>query len=207
MTIAQSSRSNVPAAADTGESGFSPIPTRVRNVPPLIIGEVDQQQRQQIVERLQGIEVSVAKTHRTVAEAYLSQGMYSAALAHLQAAAKFAPDDLEYQNQLGFVAYVEGDDEGALLAFERVLAGQPDHGDALFNMGMVLFGRGEHERAEECFRRSLQSNPHDAEAWNNRGVCLHQVQRGQEARSCFQQALQIDPANEDARANLTALQG
>lgn len=205
MTTTQTSRSNVPAAANTGESGFRQIPTRINNVPPLIIDAADEQLREQIVDRLQGVEVAVARTHRTIAEAYLSQGMYGAALVHLQAAARFAPEDLEYQNQLGFVAYVEGNDDAALLAFERVLAGQPDHGDALFNMGMVLFGRGEHEQAEECFRRSLQSNPHDAETWNNRGVCLYQMTRPQEARACFQQALQIDPANEDARANLTAL--
>lgn len=205
MTTTQTSRPNVPAAANTGESGFRQIPTRINNVPPLIVDGADEQLRVQIVDRLQGVELAVAKTHRAIAEAYLSQGMYSAALAHLHAAAKFAPEDLEYQNQYGFVAYVEGDDEAALLAFERVLAGQPDHGDALFNMGMVLFGRSEHQRAEECFRRSLQTNPHDAETWNNRGVCLYQMGQVQEARACFRQALQIDPANEDARVNLAAL--
>jgi Flp pilus assembly protein TadD len=200
----QTSKTQRPGPAAT-DSGFRAIPTRIRSVPPLIVEQQGEQVREALVERLRAVEQGLAKTHRAAAEAYLSQGMYGAALTHLEAAATFSPDQLEYHNQLGFVRYVEGDDIGALTSFERVLESQPDHADALFNMGMVLFGQGDATRAEECFRRSLQGNANDAETWNNRGVCLHGLGQAEQARACFQRALQLEPGNEDARANLAAL--
>jgi Flp pilus assembly protein TadD len=193
--------------ASTGTSGFRPIPTRIRETPPLVVDQEASEIAQQVTERLAHLATRLATVHRAAAEAYLSQAMYEQALPHARAAATFAPGEAEYHNQLGFILYVQGDDAGAIQCFENVLAMNPDQADALFNMGMVRYGSQEYQIAEDCFRRALEVCPEDAETWNNRGVCLHQMGRQAEAKVCFERALQIDPSNEDARVNLTAITG
>ena len=192
-------------------SGFQPIPTRIRDVresqgvPPLVVEPIADQQKQLIQQTLGELGTKLAEVHRTAAEAYLSQGLYEQSLPHLDAAATFAPTELEYHNQLGFVRYVLGDDAGAINAFNAVLAADPIHSEAWFNLAMVLFGQGQHGEAENCFRRSLDSAPNDAQAWNNRGVCCWQLQRKADAKTCFQRALQLDPSDQDAKFNLASI--
>ncbi len=189
------------------ESGFQPIPTRINELPPLIIEKEDNPITHEVTNRLDDLSDRVAQIHRAAAEAYMSQGMYDEALPHAEAAATFAPTVLEYHNQLGFIRYIKGDDAGAVESFQRVLAAQPTQPDALFNLGMVQFGREDYTTAEDCFRRVLESRPDDAETWNNRGVCLHQIGRTADAAVCFERAMQIDPQNADAQANIAALTG
>lgn len=184
------------------ESGFAPIPARIREVPPLVVEGADAAIRVQVVESLQELASRLAEVHRTAAEAYMSQGLYQASLPHLEAAVTFAPEQGEYLNQLGFVRYLEGDDAGALRCFERMLQVAPENADALFNMGMIKFGQEQFAEAESCFARSLLVMPNHAETWNNRGVCLYKLGRVREAQHCFTQALSVDPENEDAKANL-----
>ena len=170
-------------------------------MPPLIV-EKDESLKQEVVLRLEAVSTGLAKTHRASAEAYLSQGMYEAALPHLDAAVTFAPGELEYRNQLGYIRYLTGDDPGAIESFEHVLGAQPDNGDASFNLGMVLFGQSNYVAAEQRFAAALEQTPDDSETWNNRGVCLFQVGNTTEAKTCFDNALRIEPDNQDARFNL-----
>ena len=186
------------------ESGFDPIPTRIREVPPLIIEKQDGSMKQQVTGHLRQLATQLAHVHRAAAEAYLSQAMYGEALPHAEAAATFDLDNAEYQNQLGFIRYILGDDAGAIACFEKVLAEHPAQPDALFNLGMVRFGCNDVQAAEQCFSGCLAAIPNDAETWNNRGVCLHRMGRIEDARICFQRALQIDPTNQDAKINLAA---
>ncbi|MEM7205247.1 MAG: tetratricopeptide repeat protein [Planctomycetota bacterium] len=191
-----------------GASGFTPIPTRIRDVPPLIVepeAAADPNLRDQVMTQLHELATNMARTHRAAAEAYLSQGAYPEALSHLEACVTFAPEESEYHNQLGYVRYIQGDDRGAVESFEHVLSRTGDNPDSLFNLGMVLFGQGDHMRAEDCFRRAIECGRPDAELWNNRGVCLHQMGCAEEGRACFQRALELDANNEDAVANLQAV--
>lgn len=190
-------------------SGFAPVPTRIGSRPPLVVADesVAAAMKQQVVEMLQEFAAKIAVAHRSAAEAYLSQNLYKEALPHLEASVTFAPDDLEYANQLGFVRYIAGDDQGAITAFASILQRNPGSADALFNLGMVLFGQSEFARAEECFARACDLRDDDAETWNNRGVCSHRLGRPKDAIICFKRALAIDPANQDAGANLQSLAG
>lgn len=194
-----------PTTGTAGESGFGQIPTRIREIPPLIVDREKGPLQQQVTSSLSDLEQRLAQVHRAGAEAYLSQGMYEEARPHAEAAATFAPNNAEYHNQLGFIRYVLGDDAGAIESFDRVLSMQPNQPDALFNLGMIRFGRTDYAIAEDCFRRTIEAGSMDAETWNNRGVCLHCMGRAAEARTCFEQALKIDPANEDAKINLGAV--
>lgn len=188
-------------------SGFGPVPTRIGQRPPLVVANDNAatSMKQQVVDMLQEFGLKVAVAHRSAAEAYLSQDLYSEALPHLETAVRFAPDDLEHVNQLGFVRYIAGDDQGAIDCFNNVIGRSPNNADALFNLGMVTFGKSAFAQAEDSFRRALVARPDDAEAWNNRGVCLHRLGRLPEAAECFRRALQLDPSDQDAAANLQAI--
>lgn len=184
------------------EVGFGPIPTRIKDTPPLVVDTKESATKKQVVEHLGDLAGRLAQIHRTAAEGYLSQSMYAESLPHLEAAATFASANAEYHNQLGFVRYVLGDDGGAINAFRRALELRPNDADGWFNLGMVQYGQTRFAEAEESFRRSLEQQPNNPETWNNRGVALHRLGRGNDARACFQRALQIDPSNADAKANL-----
>ena len=196
------------AATIPVRSGFQPIPTRikdVRDVAPLVVQPADEAIKAEVSGNLQELGIKLAGVHRAAAEAWLSQCNYEQALPHLEAAATFAPGELEYHNQIGFVRYVTGDDTGAITSFNTVLASDPTNGEAWFNLGMVLYGQEQFADAEDCFRRSIETRGNDAQAWNNRGVCLFQTGRAADAKTCFQNALKIDPNDTDASFNLANL--
>jgi Flp pilus assembly protein TadD len=94
------------------------------------------------VSHLGDLATRLAQIHRTAAEGYLSQGMYQEALPHLETAVTFAKGNAEYQNQLGFVRYICGNDQGAATAFQQALDLQPANADGWFNLGMVQYGQG-----------------------------------------------------------------
>jgi len=201
-----------PATATPGgtdhSSGFEPIPTRIKDIPPLIIQPDDQptlQVRNQIGETLDDLGSKLAAIHNTAAEGWLSQGNYEKALSHMAAAVSMVPTNLAYLHQYGVVCYLTGEDDRAIECFTALLKTEPASGDALFNLGMVLFGQERFAEAEDCFRRSLEVDPNHAECWNNRGVCLFKQGRIEDGRDCFQKALSLEPQNQDALYNLNKM--
>lgn len=195
-----------PSHAKSNPAGMQPIPARIGGKPsPLVVDGADSEIRAAIVDLLNEFAVKIAVVHRTAAEAYLSQDMYCEALPHLETAVRFAPEEAEFKNQLGFVHYLAGNDDAAAEAFRAVLAADANNPDALFNLGMVSFGRGDVTTAATCFRDAAQVRGDDAEIWNNLGVCMHRIGAIDNAKACFQQALQIEPENQDAIHNLQSL--
>ncbi|MBM3974351.1 MAG: tetratricopeptide repeat protein [Planctomycetes bacterium] len=188
-------------------SGFQPIPTRIHDtrggqISPLGVQPAAAEDKAMVEQSLAELGTKLAEIHRIAAEAYLSQGSYSQALPHLDAAATLAPTDAEFRLQLGFVRYVTGDDAGAIDAYNAVITQEPNNSEAWYSLGMVQFGQGEFAGAEQCFGRAAEIHPDDAQAWNNRGVCLWQMSRLTEARTCFEQALRSDANDADAKFNL-----
>lgn len=191
-------------------SGFQPIPTRIRDtrdgqIPPLVVQPAAAEEKAMVEQSLAELGTKLAEIHRIAAEAYLSQGSYGQALPHLESAATFAPTEVEFRLQLGFVRYVTGDDVGAIDAYNAVIAQEPNNGEAWYSLGMVQFGQNQFAGAEQCFRRAGEIHPDDAQVWNNRGVCLWQMSRLSEACKCFEQALRIDSNDADAKFNLAQI--
>ena len=184
---------------------FPAIPTRIQDVPELIVEKADPQIEEEIVENLTNLGQRLGTIHLTAAEAYLSQSRYAEAVPHIEAAVGMDPSDVDNLNQLGYVRYLAGDDKGAILALERVLDIDSVNSDALFNIGMISFGLEDLETAEEAFRACSQQDADNPEVWNNFGVTLFKRGKGAEARTCFQQSLAIDPENEDALYNLQSV--
>lgn len=207
MTTMMKTKEPVITPASSPRTGFPTIPTRIRDtreaqVPQLVVEPVGEQHKELVRQSLGELGNKLAEVHRTAAEAWLSQSCYAEALPHLEAAATFGSGDNDYQQQLGFVRYLAGDDVGAINAFNTVLANDSGNSEAWFNLGMVLFGQEQFTEAEDCFRHTSEIEPNDAQTWNNRGVCLWKLNRIPDARTCFQQALQIDPNDQDAIYNL-----
>ena len=155
---------------------------REAGVPPLVVEPAQEQEKAVIRDSLAELSLKLAASHRTAAEAYLSQGLYDESLPHLVTAATFSPSENEYHMQLGFVQYVTGDDASAIKSFNLVISDDENNGEAWFNVGMVVFGQEQYTEAEYCFRRANELEADDAQTWNNRGVCLWKLERIDEAR-------------------------
>ena len=103
---------------------------------------------------------------------------------------------------LAVAAHRAGDLSQAATGYERVLAVDGNHVDALNNMGVLLSAMRNYDRAELLLRRAVRLSPRNAGAWNNLGTAL--AQRGQtaEAIAAYQQALSIEPQHVTARVSL-----
>ena len=103
---------------------------------------------------------------------------------------------------MAVAAHRGGDLSQAATGYERVLAVDGNHVDALNNMGVLLSAMRNFDRAELLLRRAVRLSPRNAGAWNNLGTAL--AQRGQtaDAIAAYQQALSIEPQHVTARVSL-----
>ncbi|HWY60479.1 MAG TPA: tetratricopeptide repeat protein [Rhizomicrobium sp.] len=82
----------------------------------------------------------------------------------------------------------------ALEYFNRALAMDPGHLEALGNRGGTFGALGRFDDALKDYDRALQLAPGHAMLLYNRGNALHRLDRLQEALESFDQALAVDPA-------------
>ena len=84
-----------------------------------------------------------------------------------------------------------GDLPAGIALYEKALAHNPKHADALYNMGVAWVEAGELYRAIHCYELAVHFNPMCAEAHNNLGA--HELRL--EARlAVWSQLLQHDHA-------------
>jgi Flp pilus assembly protein TadD len=93
----------------------------------------------------------------------------------------------------------------AIEAYDRVLAQNPNHIDALINRGTLAFEDGQLEAACELFQRAVTLEPQNPAARFNLGSTLDDLGQTQEARQHLRLAVRLDPQNPDARYNLATL--
>ena len=93
----------------------------------------------------------------------------------------------------------------AIEAYDRVLAAQPTHIDALINRGTLAYEDAQLEQAAEFFGRAVQQEPQNAAARFNLGSTLDDLGLLQEARQHLRLAVRLDPQNPDSRYNLATL--
>lgn len=190
------------AATSSAPETLNPVPTRIQDVPELVITQEMKDARGAIVDTVAELGAKLTTVHISAAEALLSQGLYEESLVYLKAAALLAPENIDNLNQLGYVQYLAGSDAEALETFEKVITLDSQNADALFNVGMISFGIGDLLTAESSFAACTHVDGNNAELWNNLGVVFFQQGKTIDARGCFQKALEIDPSYEDARVNL-----
>ena len=81
----------------------------------------------------------------------------------------------------------------ALEAYERALALEPRHVEALNNRGLALAALGQHARAIESYDAALAQRPHYPRALNNRGLALAALGRHDAALESYDRALALEP--------------
>ncbi len=86
--------------------------------------------------------------------------------------------------------------------YDRVLAIEPHHVDALVNRGMIAYEEGDLESAAELFRRATAIEPGNLLAHFNLGSILDDMGLLSEARQQLRLATRLDPGYADAHYNL-----
>jgi tetratricopeptide (TPR) repeat protein len=80
----------------------------------------------------------------------------------------------------------EGNNEDALIAYDKVLEMDPNHVSTLNNKGIVLFRLKRFEESISCYDKAIELSPEYANAWYNKANALRS----------FAQSL-VDKANDD----------
>src|SRR5258706_16271230 len=93
------------------------------------------------------------------------------------------------------------DPAGAVIAYQRAVAGRPDLADAHNNLGRLPHDRGELVAAESGYRLAICAavaadvgdRPGTALYWFNLGVSVEDQGRGAEAIAAYERAIALDP--------------
>jgi tetratricopeptide (TPR) repeat protein len=90
----------------------------------------------------------------------------------------------------------------AIEAYQRVLAADPRHMDALINLGMLSYEQGQLEAAAGYFLRAVAVDGNSAVAHFNLGSVLEELGKLETARQHLRIAVRLDPSHADAHYNL-----
>jgi tetratricopeptide (TPR) repeat protein len=90
----------------------------------------------------------------------------------------------------------------AIAAYDRALAMNPKHVDALINRGMLSYDQAELEKATDCFQRAVALAPDNPVARFNLGSVLEELGQLQEARQHLRMAVRLNARYADAHYNL-----
>lgn len=110
--------------------------------------------------------------------------------------------DASYLLRSALQRHRSGDLAAAEPLYHRILAGQPDHAEALYLLGSLHAQRGQADSAIEHLRRALALDPRLAEARNNLANLLAARGEAEEAVGHYRAALDIRPENPEALRNL-----
>jgi tetratricopeptide (TPR) repeat protein len=87
-------------------------------------------------------------------------------------------------------------------AYRQLLAGAPDHAEALHLLGVLLHQSRRSAEAEPLLRRAAALAPRSAEVHNTLGTLLRDTGRPAEAADAFRAALRAQPNTPEIRYNL-----
>ncbi len=141
----------------------------------------------------------------TLARVYKGLGRMDEAMHYLEEAARYDRQGVEARYDLGLYHAEKGDDDRAIVEFEKVLEREPLHGLAHYNLGVLKAKKGLLDDAERHLRECLRLRPDDVDCLNALGMLLINKGRTHEAQAFFQKVLMLAPANAEARKNLQAL--
>ena len=102
----------------------------------------------------------------------------------------------------------QGRVEKAEEGYRRILAENPDHGDALNFLGVLHLDTGRVDDAVTGLERAARIDPENEIVWNNLGNALKAQGRTDRAEACYRRAMAINETDPDPVFNLaTLLQG
>ncbi len=104
-----------------------------------------------------------------------------------------APQTAEDFYVRGLTRAEQGDNQGAVKAFDQALALNPKNADAYFNRGVERFSLGDKQGAIEDYTQAIRLDPKFAMAYSNRGTVRADLGDKQGAIEDFAQAIRLDP--------------
>jgi tetratricopeptide (TPR) repeat protein len=122
-----------------------------------------------------------------------------------QAARRFVRYRAEVHNNLGAIAYRQGDLAASARYLERAVSENPTRSRYRYNYALTLSKSGRRNDALAQLDAGLDLDPNNAELHYLRGVVLLREGRAGEATDAFERAVSIDPEHDDARHNLARL--
>ena len=93
----------------------------------------------------------------------------------------------------------------AELLYQRLLAADPDHVEALHFLGVLHHQRGHSEQAVDYIQRALSLAPDYADAHNNLGNVLKETNQLEPALLAYRRVVSLNPLHADAWSNLGVL--
>lgn len=115
---------------------------------------------------------------------------------------KFSSDDdeinLEHFYNIGLSHAKHGKPRDAIFYFDKVLAVEPNHVNALANKGNALGKLGKYDVAIITYDLALKIKPDHIICLLNKGLALHYLARYDDAISCYDKILSQEPSNANA---------
>jgi tetratricopeptide (TPR) repeat protein len=90
----------------------------------------------------------------------------------------------------------------AMSAYQRTVALDPNHVEALINLGMLAYDAGQLAEAAQSFRQAVELQPENGIAQFNLGSVLEELGEFEQARQHLRLAVRHEPYHADARYNL-----
>jgi predicted O-linked N-acetylglucosamine transferase (SPINDLY family) len=139
---------------------------------------------------------------KMLAVACKNLGKDADALAAIEQAARYAPDDFEAHYNLGNARYEAEQFDLAEQSFRRAAELNPRHAETRSNLGQTLLKLGRTRDAEQQLRAALGLNPDLVVAHNNLGNLLSSWREYAQAETHYRQALTCEPGNAEVVCNL-----
>lgn len=98
-------------------------------------------------------------------------------------------DDARMHHQVGVYREQGGDEDAALLSYERANAADPMFTEAWVARGVLLDRRDDPAGALACYRSAMLADPHHVDTWRNMGNCLAAQRKFDEAAGAYETAL------------------
>ncbi|HFB83809.1 MAG TPA: tetratricopeptide repeat protein [Thermodesulfatator sp.] len=109
-----------------------------------------------------------------------------------------SPTTAEGWFYLGLSREAQGDQSGALLAYQKALELDPQHADSLVNLGNLHYQEGDLSQAKERYFEALMIEPDHPEASFNLGCLLMEEAEPAMAAVFFRRVVEKDPEFSDA---------
>jgi tetratricopeptide (TPR) repeat protein len=144
-----------------------------------------------------------AAAHGLLGALYAATGEKALAVKHLNEVAVCDPDDPYGFAMLGWLAYLDGRPDDALVALRKADAIEPYSAKLQFHMGLALAKKQDWPGAIAAYRRALDIDPNHAAAWQGLGVALRrQDQTAEGLRAARRAAKLSDNQNADILMSL-----
>lgn len=144
--------------------------------------------------------------HVGMAYAYLAREEFAWSRRSFETALGLDPDYEDGLAGLGEILLRIGDREGAIRAFERLVAlGFSDDHDLMLQVGRALFREGLLAHAWRFFDLAQQAHPESPDAAASLGYASHRLSRDGAALYWLRRALEVDPTHVEARVYLANL--